>query len=53
MVRSFPEIADTTVDWKYNMQFIKEKFPRAEVLMIDAGGRHLINETLAMRIELI
>jgi len=45
--------ADTTVDWKYNMEFIKEKFPRADILMIEAGGHHLINETLPMRTEVI
>jgi alpha-beta hydrolase superfamily lysophospholipase len=45
--------ADTTVDWKYNMEFIKEKFPRAEILMIEAGGHQLINETLPMRTEVI
>jgi alpha-beta hydrolase superfamily lysophospholipase len=45
--------ADTTVDWKYNMEFIKEKFPRADILMIEAGGHQLINETLPMRTEVI
>jgi len=45
--------ADNTVDWKYNMEFVKEKFPKAEVLMVEAGGHHLINETPAMRIKVI
>jgi hypothetical protein len=31
MFRCFPGTADTTVDWKYNIKFIKGKFPRAEV----------------------
>jgi alpha-beta hydrolase superfamily lysophospholipase len=44
---------DTTVDWKYNMEFIKEKFPRADILMIEGGGHHLINETLPIRTEVI
>ena len=44
---------DTTVDWKYNMEFIREKFPQAEILLIEAGGHHLINEILPMRTEVI
>jgi hypothetical protein len=28
MVRSFPGTADNKVDWKYDMEFIKEKFQR-------------------------
>lgn len=43
----------STVDWKYNMEFIKEKFPRAEIFMIEAGGHQRINETLPMRTEVI
>lgn len=35
------------------MEFIKEKFPRAEIFMIEAGGHQLINETLPMRTEVI
>jgi alpha-beta hydrolase superfamily lysophospholipase len=45
--------ADNTVDWKYNLEFIKEKFPRADILMIEGGGHHLINEILPMRTEVI
>ncbi len=44
---------DTTVDWKYNIDFIKEKFPRADILMIEGGGHHLINETIPVRMEVI
>ncbi|MCG6917232.1 MAG: hypothetical protein LJE89_06755 [Deltaproteobacteria bacterium] len=35
------------------MQFIKEKLPRVEILMIEAGGHQLINQTLPMRTEVI
>lgn len=52
-MRVFPGTANTMVDWKYNMEFIKEKFPRADVSMIEYGGHHLINETRPMRNEII
>jgi alpha-beta hydrolase superfamily lysophospholipase len=45
--------ADTTVDWKYNLDFIKEKFPRADIVMIEGGGHHLINETPAIRTKVL
>jgi len=41
------------VDWKYNMEFIKEKFPRVDVSMIEEGGHHLVNKTAPMRKEII
>ena len=44
---------DTTVDWEYNMEFIKEKFLKAEIFIIEKGGHHLINEALPMRTEVI
>ncbi len=44
---------DTTVDWKYNMKLIKQKFPNADIVIIENGGHHLINETLPMRTEVI
>jgi lysophospholipase len=40
---------DSTVAWKFNLEFIKSRFPASEVTMI-AGGRHeLFNEAKPMR----
>ncbi|MCK4485666.1 MAG: alpha/beta hydrolase [Desulfobacterales bacterium] len=45
--------ADTTVDWKYNMKFIKKKFVNTDISMIANGGHQLINESLPMRAEVL
>ena len=44
---------DTTVDWKFNLKFIKEKFPNADIRLIENGNHHLMNESLPMRGEAI
>lgn len=44
---------DTTVDWKFNLEFIKEKFPNADIRLIENGDHHLMNESLPMRAEVI
>ncbi|WP_197280068.1 alpha/beta fold hydrolase [Bacillus sp. FJAT-27251] len=35
---------DKTVDWKYNLAFIKRKFPNCEVRIIRGGNHQLLNE---------
>lgn len=35
---------DTTVDWKYNINFINEKFPNSKVTYINNGKHQLYNE---------
>ncbi len=41
--------ADTTVDWKYNIQFIENKFSQSQVFMIDDGGHQLLNESCEIK----
>lgn len=36
---------DGTVDWQYNMKFLKEKIPNASINTIENGRHHLLNET--------
>lgn len=40
---------DDTVDWKYNLTFLKEKFPKADVHHIPKGRHHLFNESEDIR----
>lgn len=40
---------DTTVDWKYNIPFLKKKFSNADVTLIPKAGHQLLNETPAIR----
>ena len=37
-------LRDTTVDWKYNITAIREKFPRAKYLPLRDAAHHLANE---------
>jgi len=39
---------DTTVDWRYNIKLLGEKFPRAAIVLIEKGGHQLINEAEPM-----
>ncbi|WP_460319456.1 phospholipase BipL [Pseudomonas ogarae] len=41
--------ADMTVDWAHNLQVLRSKFDRPQVLMLPEGRHHLANEALAMR----
>ncbi len=45
--------ADTTVDWKYNVAFIKRKFPNMHMIQIENGGHQLMNESLPVRDEVL
>jgi alpha-beta hydrolase superfamily lysophospholipase len=53
LIRVIQGTADTAVDWKYNLEFIKEKFPNADIILIENGGHQLMNEALPMRAEVI
>ena len=35
---------DITVDWKYNLKFIKDKFPQSQAVIIEGGNHQLYNE---------
>ena len=52
-IRVMQGTADTAVDWKYNVAFIMEKFPNADIILIENGGHQLMNESLPMRAEVI
>ncbi|MBQ7651638.1 MAG: alpha/beta hydrolase [Victivallales bacterium] len=35
---------DKVVDWKYNMKFYRQRFPKAKMLMLEKGRHQLMNE---------
>ena len=39
---------DKTVDWKYNLPFIQEKFTNSIIQMVDGGNHQLLNEDKAL-----
>lgn len=43
---------DGTVDWKYNLGIVKQKFPNATFYYIQNGRHHLANESEAIRHKL-
>lgn len=40
---------DATVDWRYNLKRIKEKFPRSEAVILQQARHHLANESKEIR----
>jgi|APGre2960657404_1045060.scaffolds.fasta_scaffold62474_2 alpha-beta hydrolase superfamily lysophospholipase len=40
---------DTTVDWRYNLPVIEEKFPHATIYMIANARHHIVNESVSIR----
>jgi alpha-beta hydrolase superfamily lysophospholipase len=52
-IRVIQGTADTAVDWKYNLEFIKEKFPNAEIILMENGGHQLMNASPPMRTEVM
>lgn len=40
---------DMTVDWQHNLQVLRGKFDRPEVLMLKQGRHHLANEIPQIR----
>ncbi|MFC7062083.1 alpha/beta hydrolase [Halobacillus seohaensis] len=43
---------DTTIDWKYNVKFITEKFNNLQIVQIDEGKHELLNESRQIRAAL-
>lgn len=44
---------DSTVDWKYNLKLLREKFPAAEVRMLPDARHELFNESLEIRLKVL
>jgi len=42
---------DTTVDWRYNIRLLKEKFPAAKVEVVQGARHELFNESIGLRKE--
>ena len=40
---------DRTVDWRYNIEFIRRKFRLQTLLMLEEGSHQLINERADIR----
>jgi alpha-beta hydrolase superfamily lysophospholipase len=40
---------DGTVDWKYNMDLVRHKFPNAQIIMIPGANHELFNEAPAYK----
>lgn len=40
---------DTTVDWRYNIGFLRKKFSKTDVEFIGSGKHHLLNEEKLIR----
>ena len=40
---------DTTVSYKYNLKFVKSKFPNVTVMMVENGRHELFNESKELR----
>jgi alpha-beta hydrolase superfamily lysophospholipase len=43
--------ADMTVDWQHNLEVLRGKFDRPQVLLLPEARHHLANETLVLRGE--
>jgi len=41
--------SDITVDWKYNLEFITDKFQNSRIIMIEGGNHQLYNEREEIR----
>ena len=44
---------DTTVDWRYNIPVIREKFPRAKYMPLREAYHHLANESPEIRQKIV
>ncbi len=40
---------DDTVDWRYNLKVLEQKFPNATTLLLPEGRHHLANEAIDIR----
>ena len=45
--------ADSVVDWEYNLEFLKTKFPNARIEIIEGGRHQLLNEGPALRARVL
>jgi alpha-beta hydrolase superfamily lysophospholipase len=43
---------DKTLDWVYNLERFKHKFPSSSLSVIDTANHHLVNESEALRQEI-
>ncbi|RMH68835.1 MAG: alpha/beta hydrolase [Gemmatimonadetes bacterium] len=43
---------DTTVDWRYNLSFLRQKFTAAQVIEFPGAGHHLLNEAEPYRTQI-
>ena len=41
--------SDKVVDWRYNLAFLEQRFPGAEINLLAGGGHQLINEAPVLR----
>lgn len=44
---------DRTVDWGFNVAQIQQKFPRAELCLLDTARHHLANESSEIRTQMV
>jgi len=44
---------DRTVAWKHNIAFLRQKFSKAHVVLIDGGRHELLNETRAICLQVL
>ncbi len=42
---------DTTVDWQFNIKFLRDKFSNIEIELIENANHDLFNESVDMRSE--
>jgi alpha-beta hydrolase superfamily lysophospholipase len=40
---------DTTVEWRHNLPLLLQKFPQRNLLMIEGGRHHIVNEEISKR----
>ena len=40
---------DQTVDWRYNLTYIRHQFPRAQILLLQQASHQLVNESNELR----
>lgn len=43
---------DNTVAWRYNLDFLRKKFPHQNLLMLPTGRHHLVNEIEPLRAQM-
>ena len=51
LLRVIQGTSDGTVDFRYNIRYLEDRFPNLDLIEIEGGEHHLINETPPMREE--